>query len=90
MQIIHGVILMGRKHSKRKTKPKNKQKTKPTQTKEPTTQNELTAENIIRLKLTTRKGTRIESVPLNKLKKVATKKKLSWKVEDEWLILYGF
>lgn len=50
---------------------------------------EVDSENIVRLKLTTRKGTRIESVPLKKLEKVANKPKLYWKLEDGWLILYG-
>lgn len=82
---------MGRKHSKRKTKAKNKnkQKTNPISTKEPTTQNELTSENIIRLKLTTRKGTRIESVPLKKLLSLANSKQLYWKMDGNWLLLYG-
>jgi hypothetical protein len=47
------------------------------------------SENIVRLKLTTRKGTRIESVPLKKLEKLANKTNLYWKLEDEWLTLYG-
>jgi len=51
--------------------------------------NDLTSENIIRLKLTTRKGTRIESVPLKKLEKLADKKRLYWRLEEGWLILYG-
>ena len=43
----------------------------------------------MRLKLTTRKGTRIESVPAKKLEKVAKNQKLYWKLEDGWLIHYG-
>ena len=50
---------------------------------------EVNSENIVRLKLTTRKGTRIESVPLKKLEKLASKPKLLWKLEDGWLTLYG-
>ena len=50
---------------------------------------EVDSENIVRLKLTTRKGIRIESLPLKKLEKVANKPKLYWKLEDGWLILYG-
>jgi len=50
---------------------------------------EVDSDSIVRLKLTTRKGTRIESVPLKKLEKVANKTKLHWKLEDDWLILYG-
>ena len=51
---------------------------------------EVDSENIVRLKLTTRKGTRIESVPLKKLEKLASKTRLHWKLEDGWLTLYGF
>jgi hypothetical protein len=50
---------------------------------------EVDSENIVRLKLTTRKGTRIESVALNKLEEIANKTKLHWKLEDGWLTLYG-
>ena len=50
---------------------------------------EVDSENIVRLKLTTRKGTRIESVPLVKLEKLANKTNLYWKLEDGWLTLYG-
>ena len=46
------------------------------------------SENIIRLKVTVRKGARIESVPLKKLERLANQKKLGWKYEDGWLILY--
>jgi len=49
---------------------------------------EMDSEKIIRLKLTTRKGTRIESVPLKKLEKLAKTPQLCWKLEDGWLILY--
>ncbi len=50
---------------------------------------EVDSESIVRLKLTTRKGTRIESVPLKKLEKLANKTNLYWTLEDGWLILYG-
>ena len=50
---------------------------------------EVDSENIVRLKLTTRKGTRIESVPLKKLEKLANKTNLYWKLEEGWLILIG-
>ena len=50
---------------------------------------ELDSESIIRLKLTTRKGTRIESVPLKKLEKLANKTNLYWKLEEGWLTLIG-
>lgn len=80
-----------RKSSKRKTKPKNnhKQKIMPKSAKKTTPQTDLTSENIIRLKLTTRKETRIESVPLNKMKHLAIKKTLCWKLEHNWLFLIG-
>ena len=50
---------------------------------------DLTSEDIVRLKVTVRKGARIESVPLKKLKKLASKNRLYWKFEDGWLILIG-
>ena len=50
---------------------------------------ELDSESIVRLKLTTRKGTRIESVPLKKLEKLANKTNLYWKLEEGWLTLIG-
>ena len=50
---------------------------------------ELDSDSIVRLKLTTRKGTRIESVPLKKLEKLANKTNLYWSLEDGWLTLYG-
>jgi len=50
---------------------------------------ELDSDSIIRLKLTTRKGTRIESVPLKKLEKLANKTNLYWKLEEGWLTLIG-
>ena len=46
-------------------------------------------EDIVRLKVTVRKGARIESVPLNKLEKVASKARRYWKFEDGWLTLVG-
>jgi len=47
------------------------------------------SEDIVRLKVTIRKGARIESVPLKKLEKLARKTKRYWKFEDGWLILIG-
>ena len=46
-------------------------------------------DDIVRLKVTVRKGARIESVPLKKLEKVANKKMRYWKFENGWLILTG-
>ncbi len=81
---------MGRKQRK-KSKPKQKQQvqTKPVSTDEEISKAEISSEMIIRLKLTTRKGTRIESVPSRKLEKISKKHKLYWKLENDWLILYG-
>jgi len=47
------------------------------------------SEDIVRLKVTLRKGARIESVPLKKLEKMANRTRLYWKFEDGWLILIG-
>ena len=76
---------------KKKSLPKKKQKseTKMISTDEAISKAEPSSDNIVRLKLTTRKGTRIESVPLKKLEKLAIKKNLFWKLEEQWLILYG-
>ena len=49
----------------------------------------ISSDNVVRLKVTVRKGARIESVPIKKLDKLANKKNLHWKLEDGWLILYG-
>ncbi len=78
---------------KQKKKPKVKKKTKPetriVSTSEVITKAEISSENVVRLKVTVRKGARIESVPLKKLEKLANKTNLYWKLEDGWLILYG-
>jgi len=51
---------------------------------------EVDSENVVRLKVTVRKGARIESVPLKKLEKLASKTRLHWKLKDDgWLILVG-
>ena len=73
----------------RRSKKKQKSKMQPISTNEALSKVELDSDSIVTLKLTTRKGTRIESVPLKKLEKVANKTKLHWKLEDGWLILYG-
>lgn len=49
----------------------------------------VTSEDVVRLKVTVRKGARVESVPLKKLEKLASKTKLYWELKDGWLILYG-
>ena len=76
---------------KKKSLPKKKQKseTKMISTDEAISKAEPSSDNIVRLKLTTRKGTRIESVPLKKLEKLANKINLYWKLDDGWLILVG-
>ena len=51
---------------------------------------EVDSENVVRLKVTVRKGARIESIPLKKLERLAKKTELYWKLEDDWLMLYGF
>lgn len=50
---------------------------------------DVSSEDIVRLKVTVRKGARIESVPLKKMEKLANKKKRYWKFENGWLILTG-
>ena len=80
---------MGHK-SKKKIKPKQRnQKTKPTSTNEEIFETEFHGDNKISLKITVRKGARIESVPKKKLEKLATKQTRYWKLEYDWLILYG-
>ena len=46
-------------------------------------------EYVVQLKVGVRKqGARVESVPLKKLERLASRKNLHWKYEDGWLILY--
>jgi hypothetical protein len=42
------------------------------------------------LKISTRKGSRIESVPLKKLQKIAQEKHRYWSLEGEFLILRSY
>jgi hypothetical protein len=44
----------------------------------------------IRLKITVRKGARIESIPLKQLEKASGYKKKRWEYKDGWLILEAF
>jgi hypothetical protein len=44
----------------------------------------------VMLKVTARKGARIESVPLKKLERAAMHKNLNWEYKDGWLILNAF
>ena len=80
---------MGRK-TKKKIKPKQKnQKAKLVSTNEELSEIEFHGDDMIKLKVTVRKGARIESVPKKKLETLSTKQRLIWKLENEWLILYG-
>ena len=81
---MHGVFSMVRRAQK-----KIKSKKRSISTTEALSKVELDSESIVRLKLTTRKGTRIESVPLKKLEKLANKTNLYWKLEEGWLMLIG-
>lgn len=73
----------------RRAKKKLKSKIRSISTDEALSKAEVDSENVVRLKATIRKGARIESVPLKKLEKLANKTRLHWKLEDNWLILYG-
>ena len=73
----------------RRGKMKGRIKKRSISTNEALSKIELDSESIVRLKLTTRKGTRIESVPLKKLEKLANKTNLYWKLEEDWLTLIG-
>jgi len=50
---------------------------------------DVSSEDIVRLKVTVRKGARIESIPLKKLEKLASKTRRYWKFENGWLTLIG-
>jgi len=71
---------------RKKSRPKksHKLKTKSASTTDVISDADVSSDNIVRLKLTTRKGTRIESVPLKKLKKLANNPQLYWKLEAGW------
>ena len=73
----------------RRSKKKVRSKIKSISTEEVLSKTEIDSDNIVRLKVTVRKGARIESVPLKKIEKLANKPKLYWKLEDGWLNLYG-
>jgi len=81
---------MTRKFKKKsRSKKKLKSETKSASTDEVISKADVGSENVVRLKVTVRKGARIESVPLKKLEKLANKKGLYWELNDDWLILYG-
>jgi hypothetical protein len=44
----------------------------------------------IKLKVTIRKGGRIESVPIKKLVKASSYRKKRWSYEDGWIILESY
>jgi hypothetical protein len=50
---------------------------------------DVSSEDVIRLKVTVRKGARIESVPLKKLKQLADEKNRVWAFNNGWLTLVG-
>ena len=80
---------MGRKSKKKFKSKQRNQKAKLVSTDEEISGTEVHGDDMIKLKVTVRKGARIESVPKKKLEKLATQQKLIWKLENEWLILYG-
>ena len=79
----------GRKSQKKKGKKMKPDRCRKS-TKEIIEELDLNSDNIVRLKVTVRKGARIESVPLKKLKQLASKTRSYWRLEEGWLILYGF
>lgn len=81
--------MVHKQKKKQPTKNKQKSETNCSSTNEFFAQVNVTSDDIVRLKLTTRKGTRIESVPLKKLEKLANKTHRFWKFEEGWLTLIG-
>jgi len=80
---------MGSARLKKKMKKKLRKEMSQVSTNEIMAGLDVGSKDIVRLKVTTRKGARIESVPLKKLKKLASKTRLYWKFEDGWLTLIG-
>ena len=87
--VIHGGILVGSARLKKKKKKKSEAKMAQRSTSEIIAGLDVSSEEIVRLKVTVRKGARIESIPLRKLETLANKTKRYWKFEDGWLILIG-
>ena len=87
--VIHGVIFMGSVRLKKKKKKKLESEISQVPTSKIMAGLDVGSEDIVRLKVTVRKGARIESVPLKKLEKVASKARRYWKFEDGWLTLVG-
>jgi len=80
---------MGSARLKKKMKKKMREERSQVSTNEILTGLDVSSEEIVRLKVTVRKGARIESVPLKKLEKLADKTRRYWKLEDGWLTLIG-
>lgn len=80
---------MGSARLKKKKKKKLESERSQVSTNEILAGVDVTSEEIVRLKVTVRKGARIESVPLKKLEKLASKRRRYWKFENGWLILTG-
>jgi len=80
---------MGSARLKKKIRKKFKSKVSQVSTNEIISGLNVASEDVVRLKVTMRKGARIESVPLKKLEKLASRTRLYWKFEDGWLTLIG-
>ena len=80
---------MGSSRLKKKKKKKLESERSQVSTNEILAGLDIGGDDIVRLKVTMRKGARIESVPLKKLEQLASKRRRYWKFEDGWLILVG-
>jgi hypothetical protein len=89
MFVIHGVIFLGSARLKKKIKKKLREEISQVPTSEVMAGLDVSSDEIVRLKVTVRKGARIESVPLKKLEKLTNMKRRFWKFEDGWLTLIG-
>jgi hypothetical protein len=87
--VIHGVFFMGSARLKKKMQKKSESKMSRVPTSSIIASLDVSSEEIVRLKVTKRKGARIESVPLKKLERLATKTRRYWKFENGWLMLFG-
>jgi hypothetical protein len=86
---MHGVFFMGSARLKKKKKKKLESTKSQVSTNEIIDTLDVSSDEIVRLKVTVRKGARIESVPLKKLEKLASKTIRYWKFENGWLTLVG-
>jgi len=80
---------MGSTRLKKKKKKQSISEMSQVSTNEILARHDPSSEEIVRLKVTVRKGARVESVPLKKLEKLASKRRRYWKFEDGWLTLTG-